>query len=106
MLYRAGERVVANAPVMVLLPDGALKLRFYVPQPRLAQVRVGSTVAVTCDGCPANLRATVSFVSPQAEYTPPVIYSRDNRAKLVFLVEARAANQALKPGQPVDVVLK
>ena len=108
VLYRAGERVVANAPVMVLLPDGALKLRFYVPQPRLAQVRVGSTVAVTCDGCPSNLRATVSFVSPQAEYTPPVIYSNENRQKLVFLVEARPdaeAAQALKPGQPIDVRL-
>ena len=108
VLYRVGERVVANAPVMVLLPDGALKLRFYVPQPRLAQIQVGGGVAVSCDGCPPNLRATVSFVSPQAEYTPPVIYSNENRQKLVFLVEARPdaeATRVLKPGQPLDVTL-
>ena len=108
VLYRVGERVAANAPVMVLLPDGALKLRFYVPQGRLAQVRVGQAVAVACDGCSADLRASVSFVSPQAEYTPPVIYSNENRQKLVFLVEARPDAEAakiLKPGQPIDVRL-
>ncbi len=106
--YRRGERVAANAPIVSLLPDGALKLRFYVPQARLPMIRVGGSVDVACDGCPRGLDATVSFVSPQAEYTPPIIYSNESRQKLVFLVEARpsaAAASALKPGQPVEVRL-
>jgi len=104
--YRRGERVAANAPIVSLLPDGALKLRFYVPQAQLSMIRPGALVDVACDGCPSGLSATVSFVSPQAEYTPPVIYSNESRQKLVFLVEARpsaAAASALKPGQPVEV---
>jgi HlyD family secretion protein len=108
VLFRVGEWVPAGAPVIALLPDGALKLRFFVPQPQLARIRVGSRVEVGCDGCPAGLDAVVTFVSPQAEFTPPVIYSNDSRNKLVFLVEARpseAARAALKPGQPIDVRL-
>jgi HlyD family secretion protein len=108
VLFRVGEWVPAGAPVIALLPDGALKLRFFVPQPQLARIRVGSRVEVGCDGCPAGLDAVVTFVSPQAEFTPPVIYSNDSRSKLVFLVEARpseAARAALKPGQPIDVRL-
>lgn len=105
-LFVPGEWVPAGAPVVSLLPPGNVKVRFFVPESRLAQVRIGQPVAVSCDGCPAPVEATVSFVSPQAEYTPPVIYSRDNRARLVFLAEARAPGAGLKPGQPVDVVLK
>lgn len=108
VLFRVGEWVPAGAPVIALLPDGALKLRFFVPQPQLARIRVGSRVAVSCDGCPTGLDAVVSFVSPQAEFTPPVIYSNESRSKLVFLIEARpseAARAALKPGQPIDVRL-
>lgn len=104
--YRVGERVPANAPVVVLLPDDAVKLRFFVPETRLAQVAVGDRVTVNCDGCPADLGATVSFVSPQAEFTPPVIYSNESRSKLVFMAEAKpdaAARAKLKPGQPVQV---
>ncbi|MGH8582196.1 MAG: HlyD family secretion protein [Gammaproteobacteria bacterium] len=106
--YRIGERVPANTPVVALLPNDGLKLRFYVPQAKLAALRVGQSVAVRCDGCAAGLTARVSFVSPQAEYTPPVIYSNENRSKLVFLVEARPEGEArswLKPGQPIDVRL-
>lgn len=111
--YRAGERVAVNAPVIALLPQpgaaaGGLVLRFYVPQAQLAQVKLGQTVAVLCDGCAADLRATIAFVSPQAEYTPPVIYSNENRAKLVFMVQARPDEKtaaAVKPGQPVDIRL-
>ena len=109
VLYRRGERVPANAPVVVLLPDGALKLRLFAPQALLARIAVDSRVAVSCDGCPPDLAARVTFVSPQAEFTPPVIYSNDSRSKLVFLVEARLegdAAQQLKPGQPVDVRLE
>ena len=108
VLYRRGERVPANAPVVVLLPDDALKLRLYAPEPLLARIAVGTRVAVSCDGCPPDLAARVTFVSPQAEFTPPVIYSNDSRSKLVFLVEARLEGEGarqLKPGQPVDVRL-
>jgi HlyD family secretion protein len=109
VLYRRGERVPANAPVVVLLPDGALKLRLFAPEPLLARLAIGARVAVSCDGCPPGLAARVTYVSPQAEFTPPVIYSNDSRSKLVFLVEARLegdAAQQLKPGQPVDVRLE
>ena len=106
VMFRVGEWVPAGAPVVSLLPPGALKVRFFVPQPELARVSVGQAVALACDGCPAGLTARISFVSPQAEYTPPVIYSNSARSKLVFMAEARpegAAATLLKPGQPVDV---
>ena len=108
VLYRLGEWVPAGAPVAALLPDGAVKLRGFVPQARLSQVTLGQRVAVACDGCPADLIARITFISPQAEYTPPVIYSHDSRSKLVFLFEARpegAAATQLKPGQPVQLRL-
>ncbi|HTN50616.1 MAG TPA: HlyD family efflux transporter periplasmic adaptor subunit [Burkholderiaceae bacterium] len=106
VLYRTGEYVAQGAPVVALLPDGALKVRFFVPQAALARVRVGDIVAVSCDSCAAGLAAKVAFVSDKAEYTPPVIYSNESRAKLVFMVEAQPDTktvQVLKPGQPVDV---
>ncbi len=115
--YRPGERVAVNAPVVALLPvpqegatteSGGLKLRFYAPTALLPRLKVGQDVTVGCDGCPAGLRATVSFISPQAEYTPPVIYSNESRSKLVFMVQAQpdvTTARALKPGQPVDVHL-
>jgi HlyD family secretion protein len=105
VMYRPGEWVNAGAPVVALLPPAALKVRFFVPEPALALVAVGSEVALSCDGCAADLRARVRWVSPQAEYTPPVIYSNASRSKLVFAVEATpiGAAASLKPGQPVDV---
>jgi HlyD family secretion protein len=108
-LFVLGEWVPAGAPVVSLLPPGNVKVRFFVPEPRLGAVKVGQRVALACDGCKAGLEATVSFIAPQAEYTPPVIYSKDSRAKMVFLVEARAAPSdavGLHPGQPVDVTLQ
>jgi HlyD family secretion protein len=104
-LYRPGEWVAAGAPVVSLLPPGNVKVRFYVPETMLATLRLGDAVRVHCDGCGADIAATVRFIAPQAEYTPPVIYSRENRAKLVYLVEARpdAPNPALHPGLPVEV---
>jgi HlyD family secretion protein len=106
--FRVGERVPVNTPVVVLLPDGAIKLRFFVPEPVLGRIALGQTVDVACDGCLAGLTARIGYVSPQAEFTPPVIYSNESRAKLVFLVEARPTADAagkLKPGQPVQVRL-
>ena len=105
--YREGEWVGAGAPVVSLLPPSNVKIRFYVPEPQLSTLRMGAPVTVRCDGCAQSVAAKVSFIAPQAEYTPPVIYSRENRAKLVFLVEARpdAANAALHPGLPVEVAV-
>jgi HlyD family secretion protein len=97
-----GEWVPAGRPVVALLPPGNVKLRFYVPQTALSSLAMDKELQVRCDGCPA-LAARVSFVSAQAEYTPPVLYSKESRAKLVFLVEARLDGGALRPGQPVDV---
>jgi HlyD family secretion protein len=92
--------------VVSLLPPGNVKVRFFVEERRLGAVRIGQRLAVSCDGCPAPVAAEVSFISPQAEFTPPVIYSRQERVKLVFLIEARPApGDAVKlhPGQPVEV---
>jgi HlyD family secretion protein len=102
--YRTGEMVPTGAAVLSLLPDGALRVRFFVPEPQLSLVPIGAPVKVTCEGCPHPLDAKVSFVSPKPEYTPPVVYAGDARSKLVFLVEARSsALQGLHPGQPLDV---
>jgi len=106
--FRVGESVPAGSPVVSLLPPGNVKLRFFVPETMVGSLRPQQPVTVTCDGCPSAIAAGISFISPQAEYTPPVIYSRDSKAKLVFLVEARpaAADAArLRPGQPVEVVV-
>jgi HlyD family secretion protein len=108
-LYRPGEYVAAQSPVVVLLPPGNIKVRFFVPQSVLPQVKPGETVSVLPDGAPKPIDATVNYLSTQAEYTPPVIFSRETRANLVFMIEATfspadAAN--LRPGQPVDVKLK
>jgi HlyD family secretion protein len=105
-LYRPGEWVAAGAPVVSLLPPDNVKVRFFVPEPRLGAIEVGDEVRVSCDACPPELTAVISYISPDAEYTPPVIYSREMRAKLVYLVEARPRRPtALHPGQPVDVTL-
>ncbi len=107
-LFVKGEWVPAGTPVASLLPPENIKVRFFVPERELGGLRVGQAVTVACDGCPAVLAARVSFVSPRAEYTPPVIYSRESRAKLVYLVEARLdVEEAVKlhPGQPLDVRL-
>ncbi len=105
-LYRQGEYVAAGAPVVVLLPPEHLKVRFFVPEAWLPRVRVGAPVTVTFDGGKSPLTATTSYIATQAEYTPPVIYNRENRASLVYMIEARfaAADAAdVRPGQPVDV---
>ena len=93
----------------MLLPPANLKVRFFVPQEKLALVKVGGTVVVKPDGAAHPLTATVNYIATQAEYTPPVIFSRETRANLVFMIEAKfsAADAAdLRPGQPVDVHLQ
>ena len=96
-----------GAPVVSLLPPGNVKVRFFVPETKLGAVAVGQKVTLACDGC-GSIAGTIVFIATQAEYTPPVIYSKDNRTKLVFLVEAKPAPEdamKLHPGQPVDVTL-
>ncbi len=107
-MFVKGEWVPAGSPVVSILPPVNVKARFFVPEGQVGQLRLGQTVKLACDGCGEPITAPISFIAPQAEFTPPVIYSKDNRAKLVFLVEARpAASDAMRlhPGQPVDVTL-
>jgi HlyD family secretion protein len=106
VLARSGETLQAGAPVVSLLPPENIFIRFFVPEPSLPHVHPGDAVALTCDNCPPDLMGMVSFVSPQAEYTPPFIYSESTRSKFVFLAEARpkpAEATLFNPGQPVTV---
>jgi HlyD family secretion protein len=102
VFFHAGEWAPANQPILSLLPDERIKVRFFVPERDLAAYRIGRPVRFSCDGCAKNLTARIDFVSPRPEFTPPVIYSRETRDRLVFMVEARPAAR-LTPGQPVDV---
>lgn len=105
ILRRPGEVAGPSAPVLSYLPDGAIKLRLYLPEAAMSSVAIGSLLTIGCDGC-ASSTATVTFVADRAEFTPPVIYSREARQKLVYLVEARPDGETvLKPGQIVDVGL-
>jgi HlyD family secretion protein len=104
VMFKPGETVPANVPVVSIVPDGQVKVRFYVPQARVGAYEPGRKVAIACDGCASGMTATVNFVASEPEYTPPVIYSLDARQKLVFMVEALPSNpRALTPGQPIDV---
>lgn len=106
--YVPGEWVPAGKPVVSILPPANIKLRFYVPESSVGALRIGQNLSANCNGCARPVAATVSYISTEPEYTPPVIYSRESRAKLVFLVEARPSMEdavILKPGQPVDVRL-
>jgi HlyD family secretion protein len=104
-LYRPGEMVPAGLPVVQLLPPANLKIRFFVPEAEVASIAVDDEIRVACDGCGEPIAAKVRFIAPNAEFTPPVIYSRDERTRLVFMVEARPTERldALRVGQPVDV---
>jgi HlyD family secretion protein len=98
--------VPAGRPVLSLLPPGNIKVRFYVPEAALPAIAYGDTVKVSCDGCAGDLTARVSFIARQSEFTPPVIYSLEERAKLVFLIEALPDKPGeLRVGQPVDVTM-
>jgi len=105
--FRPGEVVNAGQAVVALLPPGNLKVRFFVQEPVRAALHLDQTVSVTCDGCKGELTAKISFIARDAEFTPPVIFSREQREKLVFLVEARPmeATANLTAGQPVTVSL-
>ncbi len=104
--FRPGETVQPGRPVVALLPPANLKIRFFAAETGLAAIKVGQAVTVTCDACAAGLTAKVTFISRSAEYTPPVIYSTEERAKLVYLIEARPDDPSkFRVGQPVSVAL-
>lgn len=105
--FRAGELVVAGRPIVAILPPGNVKIRFYVAQALLPRIAIDDVVAVTCDGCAPDLKAKISFIGQSAEFTPPVIYSEQERAKLVFLVEAIPEKpEAFRVGQPLSVTVR
>ncbi|MFT3722266.1 MAG: HlyD family efflux transporter periplasmic adaptor subunit [Hyphomonadaceae bacterium] len=105
VFYQLGEWVPANQPVLSFIPDDRVRLRFFAPQDGINRYAIGSEITFTCDGCAKDLKAKVTYVSPRPEFTPPVIYSRELRERMVFLVEALpVSSKGLTPGQPVDVI--
>ena len=104
--FREGEMVPAQRPVLSIMPPGNIKLRFFVPETELPNLVIGDEVRVSCDNCAADLTAKIYFIATTAEYTPPVIYSLEERNKLVYLIQARPARpDALRVGQPISVFL-
>jgi HlyD family secretion protein len=105
--YRVGELVPAGKPIVAILPPSNLKLRFFVNEATLPKLKIGDPVAVSCDGCGGDIAAKITFIARSSEFTPPVIYSMDERSKLVFLIEARTDTpERLRVGQPVSVRLE
>lgn len=107
-MYREGEWVAAGSPVVRMLPPQYVKVRFFVPEDLLGKISLGGRVSLHCDGCAADIPATITYVSSDAEYTPPIIYSNETRGKLVFMIEAHPSPEdaiKLHPGQPVAVRL-
>lgn len=108
-LFRLGEWVPAGKPVVSLLPPENIKARFFIPETLLAKVQIGQIIQITCDSCENRISAKISYVSSEAEFTPPVIFSRESREKLVYMVEARLEPEHAKllhPGQPIEIRLK
>jgi HlyD family secretion protein len=103
VFFQKGEWAAPNQPVVALIPDDRVRLRFFVPEREVSYYRVGAAVTFACDGCKGG-PARINYVSPSPEFTPPVIYSRNTRDRMVFMVEARPDDpRALNPGQPIDV---
>lgn len=102
LVRRAGELAPSAGAVMSLLPPETVHARVFVPEAALAQLRIGTRLALACDGCPRDLQAQVTFVAGEAEFTPPVIYAVESRQKLVYLVKAKPSAGGLKPGQPIE----
>jgi len=104
--FREGEMVPEKRPVLSIMPPGNMKIRFFVPETELPKLAIGDEVKVTCDNCSADLSAKIYFIATTAEYTPPVIYSLEERNKLVYLIQARPSRpDALRVGQPISVYL-
>ncbi|WP_409934746.1 HlyD family secretion protein [Paraburkholderia sp. BCC1884] len=108
-LFRVGEWVQAGSPVAQMLPPQNVKVRFFVPETAVGALQPGRALTIHCDGCAADVAAKITYISNQAEYTPPVIYSNERRSKLVYMIEAHPAvadADKLRPGQPVTVTLQ
>lgn len=103
--FLPGEFVLAGKPVVSLLPPEKIKVRFFIPQNQLPQINEGQYVTISCDGCTKQIKAKITYIAKQAEYTPPVIYSTEARQKMVFMVEAKPdkVEECLNPGLPVDI---
>jgi len=108
-LYEPGEFVSAGQPVVVLLPPENIKVVFFVPEKVVSTINVGKDIIIDCDSCKNSYKAKINFISPNAEYTPPVIFSQESRDKLVYRVEAKpslSVAEKFHPGQPVDVIFE
>lgn len=104
LYYKAGEVVAAGAPVVSLSGAGSMKVLFYLNEADRQHFALGQQVRVSCDGCAAGLTATISRFASDPQFTPPIIYSRDERSRLSFLTEARLDQKnAVRPGQPVSI---
>jgi HlyD family secretion protein len=104
--FRVGEMVPAGKAVVAILPPGNLKVRFFVNEAMLPKLSLGEPVKIRCDGCGDDIAARITFIARTSEFTPPVIYSLEERSKLVFLIEARTDTpEKLRVGQPVSVML-
>lgn len=107
-LFRIGEWISSGQPVVSLLPPENVEVRFYVPQTIVGKIQQGQKATVTYDGAEKPINVTISYISPEAEFTPPVIYSSQSRAKLVFMLKGKPSREdatRLHPGQPVDVTI-
>lgn len=104
VFFQPGEWAPANQPVLSLIPDNRVRIRFYAPEQQVSAYKVGAEVSFTCDGC-AAMKAKINYVSPRPEFTPPTIYAREARDRMVFLIEAEPIGELLRlaPGQPIDV---
>ena len=107
VVRRVGEVAGPSQPVLSILPDGAVKVRLYAAEPHVSSLKLGTSLEIRCDGCEPGLEAVITYISDSPEFTPPVIYSLENRQKLVYLIEARPKSEQsmLKPGLIVDAVL-
>ena len=106
--FRVGEKVPLDQPVLAILAPENIKVLFYIPEMQLSQIKLGQTIEFTCDSCHNRTAAKISYISPTAEYAPPIIYSKDSREKLIYLVRAdmpKDIAQKFHPGQPIDVYL-
>ena len=106
--YRKGEKVIANQPALAILAPQNIKVLFFIPEQQLSSIKIGQTIYFNCDGCKEATKAKITYISPEAEYTPPIIYAEKTRYKLVFLARARLPLETalnFRPGQPLEVYL-
>jgi HlyD family secretion protein len=104
--YQADEWVNAGTPVLSLVATDQYKLRFFLPETALASIKIGDSLQYQCDGCPSRQNAKIKFIANSAEYTPPVLYTKEQRAKLVYLIEASPDDTStLHAGQPISIWL-